>query len=201
MIDLKQYPNEVILACLQPIAYDNEFYLYPAHFGTLSDWHNNNFYNMLTKISNPNLLNEYIEKIENLKKNYTQDKKDFEAQYHFDLISLDNLMADIGDLNAKLKNSIDECEKEYKKYANIQKKLTRALQEFDFEGYNQAKPIVMPFSNGHRFIVSKGYISDLGTQAERSGYTYYYRPEDKTKFDKLLGKTKTAQKEENEKTK
>ena len=201
MIDLKQYPNEVILACLHPIAYENGFYLYPQYIGTRSDWHNCSFYNMLTKISNPDLLNEYIEKIENLKKNHAKDKKDFEAQYYMGLITLDDLMTDIGNLNVKLNSSIEKCENEYTSYVNIQKKLTMALQKFDIEGYNQAKPIIMHSYELHKFVVTKGYIIDLGPEAERSECEYYYIPEVKAKFDKLLGKTKTTQKTEPEKTK
>ena len=34
IIDLKQYPNEVILACLSSIAYKKEFYYYPEYIGT-----------------------------------------------------------------------------------------------------------------------------------------------------------------------
>lgn len=152
------------------------------------------FFEMIRNISNPNLQNDYSNEIRNLRKKYTQNRTNFENQFRDKLITLDNLTAEVSELNKKLNESIDNLEGMYEKYNYIQIELEKSLKTFDIEAFNEGKPIIPTTHKEHKFIITKGYITDLGIIAEQSGYTYYYKPEFKSIFDKLLGKTKIDEK-------
>ncbi len=194
MFDFKKYPNEVILACLHDIAYEKGFYFYPKYFEKEGDWHNFNFYEMLQTLFNPKLDEIFQGKITKLKKDYTQDKKEFEELYKNNLITLENLMSEVAKLNNRLNTSVNECEEEYAKFLTIQRKLIAELKQFDLFGFNNGQPIVKTIHKNsieNAFVVTKDYITQIN---EHHKPCYFYCPEFKEKFNKLLGKTNTAEK-------
>ncbi len=193
MFDFKKYPNEVILACLHDIAYEKGFYFYPDCFGEEDDWRNFNFYEMLQTLFSPKLDEIFQGKVTKLKRDYTQDKKEFEELYKKDLITLDNLMSEVAELNKRLKSSINEYETEYAKYLRIQRKLVAELKQFDLSSFNNGKPIVKTIHKGsikNVFVVTKDHITQID---EYHKPRYFYCPELKEKFNKLLGRTKTPE--------
>ena len=133
---------------------------------------------MLQAISNPNLDKDYQEKITNLKRIYTEDKKAFETKYQYGLIDLDNLMSEVGELNKNLKNSIDSCERELSTFWQIQTSLKDSLENFDrfsIYGFNGGAPLIS--KDGYKVqVLSKGYVTEIDSSKDYASYEFLYEP-------------------------
>ena len=132
---------------------------------------------------------------------YTLIDDSYSGQPEAMKIAIETLAKNTQKLFDNFDKKIKELDDDLKTYSTIQTRLKNDLASFDMKSFNNGKPIGPIYFDHHSLILTQNYIMGVRTQDCNPNYSiFYYTPEYKEKFDKLLGKTKTAEKRECEVT-
>ena len=202
-VDIKQFPNEVILYCVLKHAYEYNIFYYAKRIDLADDWKfNGTFYEMLENITEPNLYHKFNELKQKEIAILNESKRSLTEDFVEGKITIETLAERTQKLFDKFHKKIKQLDSDISIYLDIKTKVENDLASFDMISFKNGKPIGPIYFDHHSLILTKNYIMGVRTQDSNPNYSiFYYTPEHKSKFDKLLGKTKTAQKAEPEKDK
>ncbi len=205
MIDIKQFPNEVILYCVLKHAYDFNIFYYAKRIDLADDYKfNGTFYRMLENIVEPNLFKKFDELKQKEIAVFNEAKRNLTEHFVEGKIDIETLAKRTQILFDKFDKKIKELDSDLKIYSTIQTRLKNDLASFDMNSFKILKKPIGPFYfDHHSLILTQNYIIGIRTDldSKRNYSIFYYTPRHKEKFDKLLGKTKSAENAKQEKTK
>ena len=199
MIDIKQFPNEVILACLCDVAFEQKFYLCPEFYEVKENdlYFNGDFYHMLKEITDPNFEKKYGAKIHNLNNTYQKEKANLIKTWESGEIDAQGLNGYAEELNAK----DEKHRKHLHALKTIKNNLFCKLERVNLEKFFEGEPLIFYSEFRGFFVATKNHVTKFNNKGVSPEIITYYTPKFKEKFDKIFGKTKLAEKTESEKTK
>lgn len=192
----------MILYCVLKHAYEYNIFYYARRIDLADDWQfNGTFYEMLENIVEPNLFKKYDELKQKEIAVFKESKRSLTEDFVEGKIDIETLVKSTQKLFDEFHKKIKELDNDLKTYSTIQTRLKNDLASFDMTSFKNGKPIGPIYFDHHSLILTQNYIMGFRTQDSNPNYSiFYYTPEYKEKFDKLLGKTKTAEKRECEVT-